>query len=246
MTAARLITPGALGALIASRCEPGAVTVIGLTGSVAAGKSTLATELAAVLAPRLRVEVVQTDGFLLPNDELESRGLMRRKGYPETYDIAALSVTLEAARVRPVRIPGYSHALYDVDPALARTIDRPDLVLVEGLGFAPAGGDSSVAQSLDSLVYLDATEEDLEHWFVERFMALWRAAEQDPSSFYAQFRTMGETQARGFARTVVWRRINLPNLQEHIVRARPLADILLHKSRDHSLRLVRPDIPAWG
>ena len=241
MAAPRLITPRALGALIANRCEPGAVTIFGLTGSVAAGKSTLAGELAAELAPYLRVEIVQTDGFLLPNEQLEARGLALRKGYPETYDITNLARTLEAARMRPVRIPGYSHSLYDVDPALSRMIDRPDLILVEGLGFAPASGDSSVSHALDGLLYLDATEEDLEHWFIERFMTLWHAAEQDRSSFYAQFRTLSEPEARGFARTVAWRRINLPNLHDHIARARPLADILVAKSRDHSLQLVRPD-----
>jgi type I pantothenate kinase len=228
--------------LIASRCNPGSVTIIGLTGSVAAGKSTLAEGLATELAPRLRVEIVQTDGFLLPNHELETRGLTLRKGYPESYDIANLVHTLQAARLRPVRIPGYSHSLYDVDLALSRMIDRPDLILAEGLGFAPASGDSRVHHALDGLVYLDATDEDLEHWFIERFMTLWHAAEQDPSSFYAQFRTLSEPEARDFARTVAWRRINLPNLRQHIVRARPLADILIEKSRNHSLRLVRPDI----
>jgi type I pantothenate kinase len=127
-----------------------------------------------------------------------------------------------------------------VDETLGRTIDRPDLLIVEGLGLAPVGDDNRAAQALDALVYIDATEEDLEHWFLDRFMALWRAAETDPESFYARFRSMSEMEARGFARTAVWRAINLPNLHDHIVRARPHADVLIWKERDHRLRLVRP------
>jgi type I pantothenate kinase len=242
VTAARRVTPADVGALLATWCEPGEVMIAGLTGSVAAGKSTLAAAIADSLAGALRVDVISTDGFLLPNAELEARGLLMRKGFPESYDMARLCDTLDDARRGPTRVPGYSHARYDVDEALGRTIDRPDLLLVEGLGLAPVGGDHRAARSLDALIYLDATEEDLEHWFLERFMALWRAAETDPDSFYARFRGMREMEARGFARTAVWRAINLPNLQDHIVQARGAADVLLWKERDHQLRLVRPDI----
>ncbi|TPE60166.1 type I pantothenate kinase [Sandaracinobacter neustonicus] len=241
---ARPISVEQLAALVATRHGDGVhgPTIAGLTGSVAVGKSTLAASLAAALAPYWRVEVIQTDGFLFPNAELESRGLLMRKGFPESYDSARLAATLEAARNGPVEVPAYSHSLYDVDPALTRRIDRPDILLVEGLGFAPVSGDSRVIHALDSLLYLDATEEDLEHWFLDRFMSYWRAAETDPTSFYAQFRHLSEAEARGFGRTVVWRQINLPNLHEHISRARPLADILVAKARDHSLKLVRPEL----
>jgi type I pantothenate kinase len=242
MTAAPIVTPGDIGALLAARRDAGEVMIAGLTGSVAVGKSTLAAGIAESLGEGLRVDVISTDGFLLPNAELDARGLLMRKGFPEGYDLDRLCRTLEAARRGPVRVPVYSHVHYDVDEVEGRTIERPDLLLVEGLGLAPVGEDHRAMQSLDALLYLDATEEDLEHWFLERFMALWGAAADDPTSFYARFRDMGEMEARGFARTAVWRAINLPNLQEHIVRARPHADILLWKERDHQLRLVRPQV----
>lgn len=242
MTTAPLVTPEDIGRLLATRRDSGEVMIAGLTGSVAAGKSTLAAQIAEALEGVIRVELVSTDGFLHPNAELEARGLLMRKGFPESYDVERLCRTLDEARVRPVRVPGYSHTRYDVDEALGRTIDRPDLLIVEGLGLAPAGTDQRAVHALDTLIYVDATEEDLEHWFLERFMALWRAAETDETSFYARFRDMSEMEARGFARTAVWRAINLPNLHDHIVRARPHADFLLWKQRDHSLRLVRPEL----
>lgn len=242
MTTAPLVTPVDVGNLLATRRDPGDVMIVGLTGSVAVGKSTLARQIADALGSMIRVDVISTDGFLFPNAELDARGLLMRKGFPESYDVERLCQTLDAARMRPVRVPGYSHTRYDVDDALTRTIDRPDLLIVEGLGFAPVGGDQRAVHALDALVYVDATEEDLEHWFLERFMDLWRAAETDPDSFYARFRGMSEMEARGFARTAVWRAINLPNLQDHIVRARAHADLLLWKQRDHSLRLVRPEL----
>jgi type I pantothenate kinase len=242
MTAAPIVSASDLAALLAARREPGEVMIAGITGSVAAGKSTLAREIAEASDPALRVDIVSTDGFLLPNAELEARGLLMRKGFPESYDLDRLCRTLDQARERSVKVPVYSHERYDIDDSLAHTIDRPDLLLVEGLGLAPAGEDHRAMRSLDALLYLDATEEDLEHWFLDRFMTLWEAAAEDPSSFYARFRDMREMEARGFARTAVWRAINLPNLQDHIVRARPLADILVWKERDHRLRLVRPTI----
>jgi type I pantothenate kinase len=242
MTSAPVVSPREIGALLAARRDPGEVMIAGITGSVAAGKSTLAREIAEASEAGLRVEIISTDGFLLPNAELETRGLLMRKGFPESYDLDRLCRTLDQARDRAVKVPDYSHERYDVDESLARTIDRPDLLLVEGLGLAPAGEDHRAMQSLDALLYLDATEEDLEHWFLDRFMTLWEAAADDPSSFYARFRDMRDMEARGFARTAVWRAINLPNLQDHIVRARPLADILVWKERDHRLRLVRPAI----
>lgn len=240
MTTAPVITPARLGELLDARRDPGEVMIAGLTGSVAVGKSTLAGQIAEALGDRIRVEVITTDGFLLPNAELDGRGLLMRKGFPESYDIDRLCRTLDEVRRGPARVPGYSHIRYDVDEALGRTIDRPDLLIVEGLGLAPVGDDHRAAQALDALVYVDATEEDLEHWFLERFMALWRAAEADPDSFYARFRHMSEMEVRGFARTAVWRAINLPNLHDHIARARAHADVLLWKERDHRLRLVRP------
>jgi len=211
---------------------------VGLTGSVAAGKSTLCAELVRRLQGRLAVEAVSTDGFLLPNDTLNARGLGMRKGFPDSYDPDALFAVLDAVRSGPVRVPGYSHVTYDIDPALSRTVDRPDILILEGLGFAPFEDGRSIVDRLDLLIYLDAAEADLETWFAARFLDFWRAAEHDPASFYAQFRHMDEAQADQFGR-MVWTRINLPNLRDHISRSRDRADILLQKVEGHRLRGLR-------
>ena len=234
------ISPEALAGLVGASHQPGSVLVVGLTGSVAAGKSTLATALSEALRPQFHVELVATDGFLFPNAVLEARGLLLRKGFPESYDLAAMRAALSAARTGVASIPAYSHSLYDIDPALSRTIVQPDILLVEGLGFAPTDAGEEITDALDRLVYLDAEEADLEHWFLERFMRLWHAAPEDPASFYNNFRHMSEAEARDFARTAVWEGINLPNLRNHISRVRPRADILVHKARDHGLELIRP------
>jgi len=235
---AALIDTAALASLVSARARPGEPLIVGVTGSVAAGKTRLCASLADQLRPHQRIEVISTDGFLRSNEALATEGLSMRKGYPESYDCALLCGTLQRARWGPVRIPGYSHATYDLAPDLDRTIDRPDVLIVEGLGLSPRE-DRQPAGLLDLLVYLDASEEDLEAWFVERFMNLWRAAESDPSSFYVRFRAMSEADAEAFARAIVWGDINLPNLREHIVRAREAADIVLMKETDHRLRLVR-------
>lgn len=207
--------------------------IVGLTGSVAAGKSTLAAALKAAMEPGLTVEVVSTDGFLWPNAVLAERGTLPRKGYPKTYDHESLRAALAAVRTGPARFPGYSHVIYDIDPALSRDVAPPDILILEGLGLA------SKACGLDLLVYLDADEADLEDWFARRFVAFWRAAGRDPASFYARFRGMTEAEAETFARTVVWEQMNLPNLRENIVLARDTADIVVCKQADHGLRLAR-------
>lgn len=218
-----------LAARLRAAARPGQVLVVGLTGSVAAGKTTLARSLIADLVP-LRVETVSTDGFLLPNAVLAERGLSLRKGFPESYDVERLATALRTVRTGPAVFPGYSHVTYDIDAGLARTLERPDILLLEGLGLGGA--------DLDLLIYLDAEEADLEAWFLERFLVFWRAAEQDPASFYAQFRTMDEEQAVQFARGV-WAGINLPNLRDHIAPLRETADVVVLKDASHGLRLVR-------
>jgi type I pantothenate kinase len=232
------VSVGELAALVSRRAVPGEVLVVGVTGSVAAGKTTLSAALKDHLERGHRVELVSTDGFLHSNATLAARGLVLRKGYPETYDIDRLVGALRQARLGPAHFPGYSHASYDVDPASARTIDRPDILLLEGLGMAAQPDTPSAAKALDVLVYIDAGERALENWFVRRFIGFWRAAETDPASFYAQFRTMSEPEVDAFAR-MVWSRINLPNLREHIVQGRPVADIVVRKAADHSLSLAR-------
>lgn len=212
--------------------------IVGVTGSVAVGKSTLSAALAQRLGRGRHVEVISTDGFLLSNEELAARGLTHRKGFPESYNAQLLSAVLQRARWGAVRVPGYSHAHYDIDPRLARTINRPEILLVEGLGLAPSPNMPSLSRHLDALIYIDASEEDLEAWFTERFMRLWEEAEQDPASFYAQFRTMTQPEALAFARRV-WTAINIPNLRDHIVHARDVADIVIHKARDHTASVER-------
>ena len=205
--------------------------LIGVAGAVAAGKSTFAAELGEALAAAgLSVETVATDGFLLANTALEGRGLLNRKGFPESYDVAGMRAALTAIRVGAADFPGYSHALYDIDPALARRLAPPDVLIVEGLSLH----EGAKALGLDLLIYLDADEADLEAWFTERFIGLWRQAEHDPSSFYARFRHMDETETRAFAGHV-WRMINLPNLREHIVQGRDVADVMVRKGADHGI-----------
>jgi type I pantothenate kinase len=209
--------------------------VVAITGSVAAGKSVFAGELAADIAAwpgSLRAEIVCTDGFLMDNAALEARGLSQRKGFPESYDTAGLQATLAAIRTGPARFPAYSHVTYDIDPALARTIDPPDVLIVEGLGLQADHG-----PLIDALIYLDADEADLEAWFTERLIGLWAAAEHDPTSFYARFRHLDEAGARGFAK-MVWAAINLPNLRDHITAARELADIVIRKDSGHAIEAI--------
>ncbi len=229
------VTPDDLAALVAARHQFGTVLVVGLTGSVAAGKSILAGQVAAALAGELRVEVVSTDAWLLPNAVLGARGLTMRKGFPESYDAAGLAALPAALRAGPVTVAGYSHRTYDVDPALARTTGPADIVIIEGLGFADSDQTArGIADAVDFLVYLDADEDDLAHWFIERFMGFWHAAADDPDSFYARFRAMEAPAARGFA-GMIWQTINLANLREHIISVRPRADIVVLKHRDHRL-----------
>jgi type I pantothenate kinase len=220
-------------ALLAERAGARRPCIVGITGSVAVGKTTFCAALIDRLPSGLVAETISTDGFLMPNSRLEPAGLLMRKGFPETYDAPLFRETLARARTGPATIPAHSHVIYDIDPALARTIDRPDVLLVEGLGL-----EGEVAHGLDLLIYLDASEADLETWFVRRFMGFWHAAADDPASFYVRFRTMDEPQAVEFARSV-WTGVNLPNLREHIVLARDRADVVLHKDAGHALSIVR-------
>ncbi len=211
--------------------------VAGLTGSVASGKTTLARKVADHLDGTHNVETVSTDGFLFPNSVLEERGLTLRKGFPETYDVDAIGAALEALARGEADFPGYSHVTYDIDPALTRTIERPDILILEGLGFQPLSPRPRPDREPDLLVYLDATEEDLLTWFLERFVRLWNAAREDPKSFYANFLHMSEPELMAFANSV-WEQINLPNLRNHIRPLREAADIVVLKDADHTVRIT--------
>ena len=210
--------------------------VLALTGSVASGKSTLALHLEETLEPALDVETVSTDGFLFLTEYLREQGLFEKKGFPETYDYAAMQSAIASVRDRPTDFPGYSHITFDPDPALTRTIDPSNVIILEGLGFRPRPEPTNSSHP-DLLIYLDAELEDLETWFLQRFLRFWRAAEHDPTSFYAQFRHMTEPQLVEFAKSV-WAGINLPNLQNHILPMREHADIVVKKDANHAITIV--------
>lgn len=226
-----------LADLLADCVIPGNTLIVGVTGSVAVGKTTLCSALAHRLQSTLQIETVSTDGFLFSNEVLAVRGLSMRKGYPETYDLDRMSGALQRVRLGAVCFPGYSHRTYDLAPELDRTITRPDILLVEGLGLSPKEGGRNPRLLLDVLIYVDASESDIESWFVNRFMQFWRSAGLDETSFYFRFRAMTEEQAEAFANTV-WTHINLPNLRDNIRLARDAADLVLTKTLDHTLRLA--------
>jgi type I pantothenate kinase len=208
--------------------------VVGLAGSVAVGKSTSAQALAALIASRgdkPAVTVVSTDGFLLPNAALAARDLLNRKGFPETYDHDLVADVLGRLALghADVEIPRYSHRIYDIvgDPEV---LGRSDVVIVEGLNaLAPV-----VADFCSLLVYVDAAEEDLRHWFAQRFASLIAGAEGDAQSFFARWVGMGEYEVRALA-DAVWEHVNLVNLDEHILPTRWRADIVLRKGGDHAV-----------
>ena len=210
--------------------------VLALTGSVASGKSTLARHLEETLEPALAVETVSTDGFLFLTEYLREQGLFEKKGFPETYDYAAMQAAIESVRERPTDFPGYSHITFDPDPALTRTIPPSNVIVLEGLGFRPRP-EPTDASHPDLLIYLDAELEDIEAWFLERFLRFWHAAEHDPTSFYAQFRHMSEAELIAFAKSV-WAGINLPNLENHILPMRERADIVVKKDANHAIMIV--------
>jgi type I pantothenate kinase len=210
--------------------------LVALAGSVAAGKSTFASALAAALATPDGpiVEVVSTDGFLFTNAELAARGLLARKGFPETYDHALIVDVLGrvARGERDVAVPRYSHQTYD-RAGSPQVLHRPDVVIVEGIhALAPP-----VANLSSVLVYLDAAEDDLRTWFVARFTALVAAAADDPESFFAAWTGMSDDDVRHLAEAV-WEQVNLVNLVEHILPTRWRADVVLRKGADHAVTHV--------
>lgn len=212
--------------------------LVGLTGSVAVGKTWLANAIAEALPAAVRVATVSTDGFLHPNSVLESRGLVLRKGFPESYDVDAMLAALAALRHGAAAVPVHSHFTYDIDPSLTRQVGPVDIIIIEGLGLSGFPDGRSARSGLDLLIYLDADPADIEIWYVARFLGLWRAGANDPTSFYHRFAQLAEAEVEMLARST-WDRINLPNLTGHIIRARETADILLHKTADHRLLLIK-------
>ncbi len=218
--------------------------IIGVAGSVAVGKSTTARVLQALLArwPNVpKVALVTTDGFLYPNAVLEREGLMERKGFPESYDLPALLRFLSDIKAgrRSVRAPVYSHLIYDVVPNEWIEIDRPDILIVEGLnvlqtGRPPKDGKAIpfVSDFFDFSIYLDAAEEVLLQWYVDRFLTLRGTAFCDPKSYFHRYSKLDDNEAIATA-TAIWNRINLVNLHDNIQPTRQRADLILKKGESH-------------
>ena len=222
--------------------------VIGVAGSVAVGKSTTARLLTTLLSrwpDHPRVELVTTDGFLLPNAELERRGILHRKGFPESYDTAALLSFVSAVKsgVAEVSAPVYSHLLYDVQPDDRVVVRQPDVLIVEGLnvlqtGTAADGDAVFVSDYFDFSIYLDADEGDIRHWYLERFRALRGTAFADPRSYFHRYADLSDAEADETAGRI-WDTINGPNLVANILPTRSRADLILRKGPDHRVDHVR-------
>ncbi|MGF0523149.1 type I pantothenate kinase [Agrobacterium pusense] len=223
--------------------------VIGIAGSVAVGKSTTARILKELLArwpSSPKVDLITTDGFLYPNEVLRRENMMERKGFPESYDIGALLRFLSAIKAgQPnVKAPRYSHLTYDVLPNEFTVVDQPDILIFEGINVLqsrdlPAGGRivPIVSDFFDFSIYIDADEDFIHNWYVNRFMNLRQTAFRDPNSFFNRYASISEEAALSIAEGL-WQNINLKNLRQNIVPTRPRADLILRKGRNHLIDTV--------
>jgi len=212
--------------------------VIGVAGSVAVGKSTFARILQALLArwpDHPKVDLVTTDGFLYPNAVLADRGIMNRKGFPESYDTRRLIEFLRAVKSGEddVRAPVYSHVVYDVMPDDEVDVHQPDILIIEGLNVLQSGpAEEFVSDYFDFSIYIDADEAHIEQWYVERFLKLCETVFQDPDSFFQHYAHLTHDEAIATARGI-WREINGKNLRENIEPTRARAGLVLRKGADH-------------
>ena len=223
--------------------------LIGLAGSVAVGKSTTARVLRELLARwpnHPRVDLVTTDGFLLPTRVLEERGLLRRKGFPESYDVRALVGFVRDLKAGKDRVtsPVYSHLVYDIVPGAEIVIDQADIVIVEGLNVLQTGPALAgqprlfVSDFFDFTVYVDAATDHVRGFYVDRFLALRGTAFADPSSYFHRYASLSDDEATETALRI-WDEINEPNLLQNILPTRDRADLVLRKGKDHAVEEVR-------
>jgi len=220
--------------------------VLGIAGSVAVGKSTTSRILQALLSRwpnHPRVSLVTTDGFLYPNAVLEQRGLMEKKGFPESYDTAALVSFVAAVKagVDEVRAPVYSHLTYDIVADEHVVVSRPDILIVEGLNVLQTGTTADrrvfVSDYFDFSVYVDANEAHIQQWYVKRFLRLRDTAFQNPRSYFHRYATLNDDEAIVVARDI-WQRINGLNLVQNVLPTRTRADLILQKAADHAVESV--------
>ena len=223
--------------------------VIGIAGSVAVGKSTTARILKELLGrwtSSPKVDLVTTDGFLHPNTVLKRENLMQRKGFPESYDTGAILRFLSAikAGLPDVKAPSYSHLVYDVLPDEYKIVDRPDILIFEGINVLqsrdlPADGKivPMVSDFFDFSIYIDAEETQIHNWYVTRFMRLRETAFRDPDSYFHRYASISEEEAVAIAEDL-WANINLKNLRQNILPTRPRADLILRKGKDHLIEQV--------
>ena len=224
--------------------------VIGVAGSVAVGKSTASRLLQALLSrwpSHPKVDLITTDGFLLPLATLEARDLAHRKGFPESYDLRRLVHFMAELKsgVPEVQAPVYSHLRYDTVPGEHQVVRRPDVVIVEGLNVLQTGSGRAgrpmpmfVSDFFDFSIYVDAAENDIEQWYIERFQALRETVFTNTSSYFHRYAALSPAESVETARRL-WTTINLVNLQENILPTRERAHLILEKGRDHAVRRVR-------